>query len=101
MPTGLGKIHLAAFDSSKYQKVLFLAHRKKILRQARNVFDEVRGFGKQLLFSEGWYTKDIANCLFAIVQKMSRKNVLERFEKDFFGYIIVDSITPKPKAMKR
>lgn len=90
MPTGLGKTHLAAFDSAKYQKVLFLAHRNEILRQARKVFDEVRGFGNQLLFSDGWYTKDLANCLFASVQKMSKQKVLEKFEKDFFDYIIVD-----------
>ncbi len=32
--TGVGKTYLAAFDSEKYEHVLFVAHREEILRQA-------------------------------------------------------------------
>ena len=32
--TGVGKTYLAAFDSMKFQRVLFVAHREEILKQA-------------------------------------------------------------------
>ncbi len=40
--TGVGKTYLAAFDSAKYKKVLFVAHREEILHQAAMSFKNVR-----------------------------------------------------------
>ena len=40
--TGIGKTFLAAFDSKKYEKVLFVAHREEILKQAAVSFQNVR-----------------------------------------------------------
>ncbi|STA91845.1 DNA/RNA helicase [Clostridium cochlearium] len=40
--TGIGKTYLAAFDSSEYNKVLFVAHRQEILNQAETSFRIVR-----------------------------------------------------------
>ncbi len=40
--TGVGKTYLAAFDSKNYQKVLFVAHREEILKQAAVSFKNVR-----------------------------------------------------------
>lgn len=40
--TGVGKTYLAAFDSAKYKKVLFVAHREEILHQAAISFKNVR-----------------------------------------------------------
>lgn len=40
--TGVGKTYLAAFDSEKYKRVLFVAHKEEILRQAANSFLNVR-----------------------------------------------------------
>lgn len=40
---GIGKTYLAAFDSEKYEKVLFVAHREEILRQAAESLQEKRG----------------------------------------------------------
>ena len=52
--TGVWKTYLAAFDSAKYEKVLFVAHREEILKQAALSFRNVRGsedygffYGKQ------------------------------------------------------
>ena len=40
--TGIGKTYLAAFDSKPYEKVLFVAHREEILKQAADSFRNVR-----------------------------------------------------------
>ena len=40
--TGIGKTYLAAFDSVPFKKVLFVAHRKEILEQAKQAFENVR-----------------------------------------------------------
>lgn len=40
--TGVGKTYLAAFDSKKYERVLFVAHREEILKQAAESFKNVR-----------------------------------------------------------
>lgn len=40
--TGIGKTYLAAFDSVKYERVLFVAHREEILKQAAVSFKNVR-----------------------------------------------------------
>lgn len=41
MATGLGKTYLAAFFARRFQKVLFIAHREEILRQAKHSFQQV------------------------------------------------------------
>ena len=53
LATGLGKTWLAAFDSQRpeFPRVLFIAHREEILRQARDAFRQV-GPGAKL----GYYT---------------------------------------------
>lgn len=52
--TGVGKTYLAAFDSANYRRVLFVAHREEILKQAAVSFKNVRNsddfgffYGKQ------------------------------------------------------
>ena len=40
--TGVGKTYLAAFDSKDYDRVLFVAHREEILKQAATSFYNVR-----------------------------------------------------------
>lgn len=39
---GVGKTYLAAFDSKNYERVLFVAHREEILKQAAESFKNVR-----------------------------------------------------------
>ena len=39
---GVGKTYLVAFDSAKYERVLFVAHREEILKQAAVSFKNVR-----------------------------------------------------------
>ncbi|MEG2017306.1 MAG: phospholipase D-like domain-containing protein, partial [Clostridium sp.] len=40
--TGIGKTYLAAFDSKEYNRVLFVAHREEIIKQAATSFRNVR-----------------------------------------------------------
>ncbi len=89
--TGVGKTYLAAFDSAKYEKVLFVAHREEILHQAAISFKNVRksddyGFfyGKQ---------KDIdKSVIFASVATLGKSQYLnsQYFSKDYFDYIVID-----------
>ena len=86
--TGVGKTYLAAFDSANYKRVLFVAHREEILKQAAVAFQNVRhsddyGFfyGKQ---------KDIdKSVILASVATLGRAEYLngEYFKADYFDYI--------------
>ncbi len=89
--TGIGKTYLAAFDSAKYKRVLFVAHREEILKQAALAFKNVRqsddyGFfyGKR---------KDIEkSVVFASVETLGREEYLkeEYFSKNCFDYLVID-----------
>lgn len=89
--TGVGKTYLAAFDSAEFERVLFVAHREEILRQAAVSFKNVRrsddyGFfyGKK---------KDIdKSVIFASVATLGRTEYLNKefFPEDYFDYIVID-----------
>lgn len=89
--TGIGKTYLAAFDSKKYNRVLFVAHREEILKQAEISFKNVRNtedtgffYGKQ---------KDIdKEVIFASVSTLGREEYLTEkyFSPDYFDYIVID-----------
>ena len=91
MATGVGKTYLAAFDSKKYQKILFIAHREEILNQAYYSFSKVmpeKTFG---MFKASITEKD-ADVIFASVQTLGKSKYLneEWFKPDYFQYIIID-----------
>jgi len=89
--TGVGKTYLAAFDSAKYERVLFVAHREEILKQAAISFKNIRhsddyGFfyGKQ---------KDTGRAvIFASVATLGRSEYLTEdfFAPDYFDYLVID-----------
>lgn len=89
MATGLGKTWVAAFDSTRpsFQRVLFLAHREEILRQARDVFRLVRPMASTGMFLASNKDPD-ADVVFASVQTLVRN--LERLDRDAFDYVVVD-----------
>lgn len=41
MATGLGKTHLAAFFAKRFKKLLFIAQREEIIKQAKISFEQV------------------------------------------------------------
>ncbi|MGL4731570.1 MAG: DEAD/DEAH box helicase family protein [Clostridium sp.] len=89
--TGIGKTYLAAFDSKEYEKVLFVAHREEIIKQAQESFTRVRQCNDTGLFYGD--IKDVNNkVVFALVQSLGKKEYLnsEYFPKDYFDYIVID-----------
>ncbi len=89
--TGIGKTYLAAFDSEKYNKVLFVAHREEILNQAEVSFKKVRGNIKTGFFS-GTRKDEEVEILFATVQTLGQEQYLKEnyFARDYFDYIVID-----------
>lgn len=89
--TGIGKTYLSAFDSAKYNKILFVAHREEIIKQAAQSFKNVRSSDDIGFFYSN--QKDTKNSfIFALVQTLGKEQYLneEYFSKDYFDYIIVD-----------
>lgn len=89
--TGIGKTYLAAFDSAKYEKVLFVAHREEILKQAAASFKNVRQSNDYGFFYAK--KKDIdKSVIFASVATLGREAYLNEkyFAKDYFDYIVID-----------
>ncbi len=88
-PTGIGKTYLAAFDSREYRRILFVAHREEILKQAEKSFKNVRPMSERGFFigTQKDTTKDI---IFASVQSLGKNDSLKLFQPDYFDYIIVD-----------
>ena len=89
--TGVGKTYLAAFDSKEFERVLFVAHREEILRQAAASFYNVRK-SKDYGFFNG-AQKDVHNAVvFASVSTLGQKKYLKEdyFARDYFDYIVID-----------
>ena len=87
--TGIGKTYLAAFDSRDYQRILFIAHREEILRQAYRSFGNVRPLSERGFFMGGMKEthKDI---IFASVQSLGKEENLHLFDPHYFDYIVID-----------
>ena len=103
--TGTGKTIIAAFDYARYAArlpsvsdptastpatLLFVAHRKEILEQARDCFRTVLrdpNFGELLVDGErpiSW------RCVFASVQSLTTAQPWMRFSPEHFRFIIID-----------
>ena len=89
--TGVGKTYLAAFDSVKYSRVLFVAHREEILKQAAVSFKNVRR-SDDYGFFYGKRKDTDKSVIFASVATLGRAEYLkqEYFPKDYFDYIVID-----------
>lgn len=89
--TGIGKTYLAAFDSAGYKRVLFVAHREKILKQAAVSFRNVRN-SDDYGFFYGKQKDTDKSVIFASVATLGREEYLKRevFAEDYFDYIVID-----------
>ena len=89
--TGTGKTYLAVFDSKNYNKILFVAHREEIIRQAAKSFKNIHN-DKSVGFFYNGYKDTNKDMTFALVQTLGKKSYLNEnyFEKDHFDYIIID-----------
>lgn len=89
--TGVGKTYLAAFDSAKYERVLFVAHREEILNQAAMSFKNVRHSDDYGFFYGKQKDTDKA-VIFASVATLGRSEYLTKdfFSPDYFDYVVID-----------
>lgn len=89
--TGIGKTYLAAFDSRNYNRVLFVAHREEIIKQAAQSFKNVRK-SNDIGFFYGNQKDNKNSFIFALVQTLGKEEYLneEYFPRDYFDYIVVD-----------
>jgi len=88
LPTGLGKTYLAAFFARQFRRILFIAHRDEILRQAAYTFHQVLP-DRSIAFYTG-SQKGIADMVFASVFTLAGKRHRERFLADTFDLVVVD-----------
>lgn len=95
--TGTGKTVMAAFDYAKFRRnnqgaarLLFVVHRKEILRQARDCFRAVlRDFNFGELLVDGQRPKKW-HAVFASVQSLNQQSIWESMGANHFHYVIVD-----------
>lgn len=89
--TGVGKTYLAAFDSAQYKRVLFVAHREEILKQAAISFRNVRQ-SDDYGFFYGKQKDTDKSVIFASVATLGRNEYLTEkfFAQDYFDYLVID-----------
>lgn len=89
--TGVGKTYLAAFDSKNYERVLFVAHREEILKQAAVSFRNVRNSDDYGFFNSDNKCND-KSVIFASVATLGRPEYLNEkyFAPEYFSYIVID-----------
>lgn len=89
--TGVGKTYLAAFDSVNFERVLFVAHRDEILKQAARSFRNVRNSNDYGFFN-GKEKAVGKSVLFASVGTLGSQAYLNEryFARDYFDYIVID-----------
>ncbi|MDQ6991967.1 MAG: DUF3427 domain-containing protein [Mariprofundus sp.] len=94
--TGTGKTMVAAFDYKAFcaehharPRLLFLAHREEILKQARASFRHVLRDGSFGELVSGYSQPNQFNHLFCTVQSWNSKD-FSRFPPDYFDYVVLD-----------
>lgn len=89
--TGVGKTYLAAFDSKNYERVLFVAHREEILKQAAESFKNVRDSDDYGFFNGDSKCTE-KSVIFASVATLGRVEYLNEnyFAQDYFTYVVID-----------
>lgn len=88
--TGTGKTYLAAFEVQQVRpkRVLFAAHRERILKASLKSFKRVLGNSYTYEIYGAGSCVPTATCVFAMVTTLRRH--LHEFSPDAFDYIIVD-----------
>ncbi len=90
--TGTGKTYASAFAMRelKYEKVLFLVHRKQIAKQAMNSYRKVFSSNKSMGLVTGNHQDYDADYVFATIQTLSKKENLERYKREHWDAIVID-----------
>ena len=98
--TGTGKTYASAFgirDALKTEgKILFVVHRKEILKQARKSYQKVFGSQYKMAMLTGedkdYEAIDKADIVFAMITMISKDDVMVRFEPNHFSVICLDEV---------
>lgn len=93
--TGTGKTYLAALDvlNFKPKRMLFIVHREQILLKAKESFQKILGGLDSDYGILSGSSKEIkAKYLFTTVQMMSKPEYYEKFDNDYFDYILIDEV---------
>ncbi len=93
--TGLGKTYLSAFEarSAGATRILFIAHRDLILRQAEKAYGKVLTEHARVLVQGKKKVGAVPDgnvAVFASIQTLAREANLKRFAPDSFDYVIID-----------
>lgn len=92
--TGTGKTFLAAFDIERHKpkRLLFVAHRERLLKSAMASFNYILGS----TYTKGLYTsveKDTtSDIIFASISTLNKDEHLQKFKDTAFDYIIIDEV---------
>ena len=102
--TGIGKTYLSALDFKNFGKgkLLYIAHREKILSSAIDTFRRVlddKDFG--ITLGGGRSNRLGIDGVFAMVQTLSRESHLNAFTEDHFDYIVIDEFHHSEAATYR
>lgn len=91
--TGTGKTYLSIFDveQQKPRKVLYIAHREMILKKSEKSFTTILP-NINTGFLTGTSKNINADYLFASVFTLAKDEILQKFTKDEFDYIIIDEV---------
>lgn len=90
--TGTGKTYLSAFDAKAFnpKKLLFVVHRRTIAEDAMKTFKKIFGNSRTMGLYSG-ETKELhCDFIFSTVQTISKQTHLEKFDRSYFDYIIID-----------
>lgn len=91
--TGTGKTYLSAFDvrTVNPKRFLFVVHRELIAKDAMDSYKRVIHNGKSMDVMSGGNKVD-ADYIFAMIQTLSKDEVLYRFRPSEFDYIVFDEV---------
>ncbi len=98
--TGTGKTYASAFgirDALQPSgKILFIVHRREILKQALKSYKKVFGSSVKMALLTGndkdYEEIENADFVFAMVNMMSKDEVMQRFRKDEFSVLCLDEV---------
>lgn len=96
--TGTGKTLISAFDFANFvkenpsAKILFVAHREEILKQALNAYRNVL---RRESFGELWFNGNTPNSyreVFATIQTLNSQLSNINLSSDYYDYIVIDEV---------
>ena len=93
LPTGCGKTIVfanIAAELAKKERVLILAHRDELIRQAADKLYKACGVQSAIEKAEECALGSFLQITCGSVQTLQRQSRLERFSRDYYGAIIVD-----------